>query len=136
MISVSQKTNNTGTCKNQYKLVRSFSKFSVEELIKDLQIKFNKFSQIIPTITDKNIETIFEQFYTLINQNIDKHASLKKASRKQKACPKQTVDHCRTVQINQKKTKNAQNSLYKWIFKREVFLQTLCEHITQNEKFR
>ena len=31
MISVSQKTNNT--CKNQYKLVRSFSKFSVEEFI-------------------------------------------------------------------------------------------------------
>ena len=42
MISVSQKTNNT--CKNQYKLVRSFSKFSVEEFIKDLQIKFNEFS--------------------------------------------------------------------------------------------
>ena len=32
MIFVSQKTNNT--CKNQYKLVRSFSKFSVKEFIK------------------------------------------------------------------------------------------------------
>ena len=60
MISVSQKTNNT--CKNQYKLARSFFKFSVKEFIKDLQIKFNEFWQKIPTITDKNIETIFEQF--------------------------------------------------------------------------
>ena len=67
MISVSQKTNNT--CKNQYKLVRSFSKFSVEEIIKDLQINFNEFWQKIPTITDKNVETIFEQFYSLIHQN-------------------------------------------------------------------
>ena len=79
MISVSQKTNNT--CKNQYKLARSFS---VKEFIKDLQIKFNEFWQKIPTITDKNIKTVFEQFYTLLNQNIDKHAPLKRASRKQK----------------------------------------------------
>ena len=76
MISVSQKINNTS--KNQYKLVRSFSKFSVEEFIKDLQIKFDEFWQKIPTITDKNIETIFKQFYTLITQNIDKHAPSKK----------------------------------------------------------
>ena len=82
MISVSQKAKNT--CKNQYKLVRSFSKFSVEEFIKDLQIKFNEFWQKIPTKTNKNIKTIFEQFYTLITQNIDKHAPLKKAGRKQK----------------------------------------------------
>ena len=57
MISVSQKTNNM--CKNQYKLVRSFFKFSVEEFIKDLQIKFNKLWQKILTITNINIETIF-----------------------------------------------------------------------------
>ena len=75
-ISVSQKTNNTW--KNQYKLVRSFFKFSVEEFIKDLQIKFNEFWQKITTITEKNIKTIFEQFYTLITQNVGKHASLKK----------------------------------------------------------
>ena len=72
MISVSQKTSNN--CKNQYKLVRSFSKFSVEELIKDLQIKFKEFWQIIPTTINKNIKTIFEQFYTLKTQNIDKRA--------------------------------------------------------------
>ena len=77
MISVSQKTDNT--CKNQYKFARSFSKFSDEEFIKDLQIKINKFWQKIPAITDKNIETIFEHFYTLIIQNIDKHAPLKKS---------------------------------------------------------
>ena len=76
MIFVSQKTNNT--CKNQYKLVRSFSKFSVEKFIKDLQTKLNEVWQKIPTITDKNNETIFEQFYILITQNIDKHVSLKK----------------------------------------------------------
>ena len=35
MISVSQKTNNT--YKNQYKLVRSLSKFFVEKFIKNLQ---------------------------------------------------------------------------------------------------
>ena len=83
MISVSQKTNNT--CKNQDKLVRSFSKFSVEEFIKDLRIKFDGFWQKIPTLTEKkNIETIFEQFYILKTQNIDKHAPLKKAGKKQK----------------------------------------------------
>ena len=60
MIFVSQKTNNT--FKNQYKRVRLFFKFFVKEFIKDLQIKFIEFWQKIPTITDKNIETIFEQF--------------------------------------------------------------------------
>ena len=43
MISFSQKTNNT--CTNQDKLVRSFSKFFVEEFIKYLQIRFNEFWQ-------------------------------------------------------------------------------------------
>ena len=82
MISVSQKTNNT--CKNLCKLIRSFSKFPVKEFIKDLQIKLFEFWQKIPKITDKNIETIFEQYYTLITQNIDKDAPLKNVNRKQK----------------------------------------------------
>ena len=63
MISVSQKTNNT--CKNQYKLVRSFFKFSVEKFNKDLQVKFIEFWLKIPTVTD--IKTIFEQCYNLDN---------------------------------------------------------------------
>ena len=64
--------------------MRLFSKFSVEKFIKDLQIKFSEFWRRSPTITDKIIETIFEQFYTLITQIIDKHAPLKKVSGKQK----------------------------------------------------
>ena len=111
MISVSQKTNNT--CKNQCKLVRSISKFAVEEFIKDLIIKFSEFWQKIPTITDKNIETIFEQFYTLITQNIDKHAPLKKASRKQKRLQNKPWITKGLYKSIKRKEKNAQNSLYK-----------------------
>ena len=80
MISAFLKTSNT--CKNQYKLVRSFSKISVE--------KFNKFWQKILTVTDNNIETVFKQFYTLITQDINKHASLKKRLQKTKASSKPT----------------------------------------------
>ena len=54
MISVSQKINNM--FKNQYKLGKSFSKFSVEEFIIDQQTKFNEFWQKIPTITDKKLK--------------------------------------------------------------------------------
>ena len=46
----SQKTNNT--FKNQYKLVRSFSKFSVKEFIKYLQKNLINFGKKIPPITD------------------------------------------------------------------------------------
>ena len=32
-------------------------------------------------------------------------------------------------------SKENRNSLYKWIFKREIFLQTLCKRVYQNKKF-
>ena len=63
-ISSHQKTDNK--CKNQYKLVRSFSKFSVKEFIKYLQKNLINFGKKTQPITDKNIETIFEeQFYCI-----------------------------------------------------------------------
>ena len=138
MISVSQETNNTR--KNQYKLVRSFSKFSVVEFIKDLQIKFNEFWQKISTITDKNIETIFEQFYTLINQNI-KHAPLKKASRKQKRLqnkPWITKGLYKSIKKKQKmyKTHYINGSLKeKYFYKRNANILTRMKNLAKKLYF-
>ena len=99
--------------KHQCKRVRSFSKFSLEKFIKDLQKKFNEFWQKIPTITDKNIETIFEQFYTLKIQNIDKHAPSKKVCKKQKRLQNKPWITKGLYISTERKQKNAQNSLYK-----------------------
>ena len=81
----------TATTKNNFisqrhpqRLLRSFNKFNGENFNDDLFSKIENFVPKFNTVTGKNINDPFEQFYSLITKTIDMHVPLKKLSRKQR----------------------------------------------------
>ena len=80
MVSVSHKMDENKYCSNA-KFTRDLSTFSVDSFNEDLQIKLDDFMLKIPTAT--NINSMFEEFYSLITTTIENHAPLKQLTRKQ-----------------------------------------------------
>ena len=68
----------------QPKFTRSFAKFNSDSFNNDLQKRINRFMPKILTISENNVDDIFNEFYLLITSTIDTHAPLKKLSRKQR----------------------------------------------------
>ena len=68
----------------QPKFARSFAKFNSDIFNNDLQKRINRFMPKILTISENNVDDIFNEFYVLITSTIDTHAPLKKLLRKQR----------------------------------------------------
>ena len=68
----------------QPKFAMSFAKFNSDSFDNDLQKRINRFMPKILTISENNVDDIFNEFYLLITSTIDTHAPLKKLSRKQR----------------------------------------------------
>ena len=81
MVSVSQ---NVIKYKTQPKFKRSLANFSVDNFNADLHESLENFSETVLSIDENNVISVFEQFYSLVQTTIDKHAPLKQLSRKQK----------------------------------------------------
>ena len=82
MVSISNKMDKNKYCSNA-KFTRDLSTFSVDSFNEDLQIKLDYFMLKIPCATATNINSMFEDFYSLITTTIENHAPLKKLTRKQ-----------------------------------------------------
>ena len=82
MVSISYKMEKNKYCSNA-KFTRDLSTFSVDSFNEDLLIKLDDFMLKIPTATATNINSMFEDFYSLITTTIENHAPLKKLTRKQ-----------------------------------------------------
>ena len=82
MVSISHKMDKNKYCSNA-KFTLDLSTFSVDSFNEDLQIKLDDFMLKIPTATATNINSMFEDFYSLITTTIENHAPLKKLTRKQ-----------------------------------------------------
>ena len=81
MVSVSQ---NVIKCKTQPKFKRSLANFSADNFNADLHESLENLSETVLSIDENNVISVFEQFYSLVQTTIDKHAPLKQLSRKQK----------------------------------------------------
>ena len=68
----------------QLEFSRSFANFNSDSFNNDLQKRINSCMPKILTISENNVDDIFNEFYLLITSTIDTHAPLKKLSRKQK----------------------------------------------------
>ena len=77
--------NNESIHKNaQPKFARSLAKVNSDSYNNDFQKRINSFLPKILTISENNLDDIFNEFYLLITSTIDTHAPLKKLSRKQR----------------------------------------------------
>ena len=85
MVTVSQ---NVTKCKTQPKFKRSLANFSADNFYADLDNFYaeslQNFSETVLSIDENNVISVFEQFYSLVQTTIDKHAPLKQLFRKQK----------------------------------------------------
>ena len=66
-----------------HKFVRSFKNFDPVKYNYDMQAQFNQFLPQLHTVTENDFNNKFEKFYSMIKLTIEKHAPLKKLSRKQ-----------------------------------------------------
>ena len=66
-----------------HKFVRSFKNFDPVKYNYDMQSQFNQFLPQLHTVTENDFNNKFEKFYSIIKLTIEKHAPLKKLSRKQ-----------------------------------------------------
>ena len=96
MVTVSQ---NVTKCKTQPKFKRSLANFSADNFNADLHESLENFSETVLSIDENNVISVFEQFYSLVQTTIDKHAPLKQLSRKQKKTTEQTLDLQRFFKI-------------------------------------
>ena len=82
MVSIFHKMDKNIYCYNA-KFTRDLSTFSVDSFTEDLRIKLDDFMLKIPTATATNINSMFEDYYSLTTTTIENHAPLKKLTRKQ-----------------------------------------------------
>ena len=68
----------------QPEFARSFANFNRDSFNNDLQKRINSFMPKILTISENNVDDIFNEFYLLIASTTNTHAPLKKLSTKQK----------------------------------------------------
>ena len=65
-------------------LSRSFATFNCDKFNNDLNAKIDNFMSVVDTLTENNVNDIFNEFYSLLTSTINIYAPLKKLSRKQK----------------------------------------------------
>lgn len=81
-LNCNQKTSSTAT---NVKLYRPLKHFNPSAFCNDLEEKFEKFFNTnYLTISENNLNCLFDQFYSIITSTIDHHAPKKKLTRKQK----------------------------------------------------
>ena len=66
-----------------HKFVRSFKNFDPVKYNYDMQSQFNQFLPQLHTVTENDFNNKFKKFYSMIKLTTEKHAPLKKLSRKQ-----------------------------------------------------
>ena len=91
----------------QLEFARSFANFNSDSFNNDLQKRINSFMPKILTISENNVDDIFNEFYLLITSTIGTHAPLKKTFKKTGTFKKQTLDHKRPSYFDKKEAKAA-----------------------------
>ena len=75
---------NLSTNRSKSVLSRSFATFNRDKFNNDLNAKIDNFMSVVDTLTENNVNDIFNEFYSSLTSTINIHAPLKKVSRKQK----------------------------------------------------
>ena len=91
---------------------RDFSNFNSSEFCDDLRDALFAFFHQNKEINDYNFNHRFRDFIEIVKSNIDKHAPLKKLSRKQRKLKCEPIDHSRNTNFYKAQTKIVYISLY------------------------